>query len=91
MITVEVWDASGSEQWPVDLPDDMPVNRILIVLTERLGIPREGPDGQHISYKLHHRRSGKQLLDGKSLQAAGVCAGDVLRLQPEITAGGLCG
>jgi hypothetical protein len=40
-----------------------------------------------MSYKLHHRRSGTQLLDQATLAEAGVMGGDELRLQPEITAG----
>jgi hypothetical protein len=40
-----------------------------------------------MSYKLHHRKTGKQLLDDDTLQGAGVREGEELRLQPEITAG----
>jgi len=40
-----------------------------------------------MSYKFHHRSSGRQLLDTQTLGEAQVKAGDVLRLQPEITAG----
>jgi hypothetical protein len=42
-----------------------------------------------MSYKFHHKASGRQLLDSQSLQAAEVQDGDVLRLQPEITAGAI--
>ena len=40
-----------------------------------------------MSYKLHHRRLGAQLLDEKSLRDQDVQDGDALRIQPEITAG----
>ena len=40
-----------------------------------------------MSYKLHHRRTGSQLLDHQTLLQGNVVAGDELRLQPEITAG----
>jgi hypothetical protein len=40
-----------------------------------------------MSYKLHHRRTGQQLLDNQTLAQAGVAGDDELRLQPEITAG----
>jgi hypothetical protein len=40
-----------------------------------------------MSYRLHHRASGRQLLDSETLTAAEVQNGDILRLQPEITAG----
>ena len=87
MTSVEVWDATGSRKELAELPDDAPVERIIVVLVQRLGLPRRGPDGQFISYKFHHRASGKQLLDEQTLSHAGVRDGDVLRLQPEITAG----
>lgn len=87
MITVEIWDATGSRKEMVEVPDDAPVNRILVVLVEKMGLPRTSPDGQLMSYKFHHKASGKQLIDNQSLSQAGVQGGDVLRLQPEITAG----
>jgi uncharacterized ubiquitin-like protein YukD len=87
MVTVEVWDATGSRKQRVELPDDAPVNRILVVLIEKMKLPQQSPDGQLMSYKFHHRSSGRQLLDTQSLSDAQVQPGDVLRLQPEITAG----
>jgi uncharacterized ubiquitin-like protein YukD len=87
MVTVQVWDATGNKRQDVELPDDAPVNRILAVLLEKMKFPQYAPDGQPLSYKFHHRASGKQLLDEQSLTEVGVKPGDVLRLQPEITAG----
>ena len=71
------WDRAG----------DVPVERILFVLAEKLSLPRVAPDGQLMSYKFHHRRMGKQLRDDQSLEQQGVEEADVLRIQPEITAG----
>ena len=87
MVTVQVWDATGNKRQTVELPDDAPVNRILAVLLEKMSFPQYAPDGQLLSYKFHHRGSGKQLLDEQCLKDVGVQNGDVLRLQPEITAG----
>lgn len=87
LITVEIHDATGNKRQPVEMPDDAPLNRLLTVLLEKMRFPQYGPDGQLLSYKLHHRASGKQLLDGQTLAAAGVKPGDILRLMPEITAG----
>ncbi len=70
-----------------ELPDDEAVNRILALLIDRMNLPRYSPDGQLMSYKFHHKASGRQLLDDESLGAAGVHSGDILRIQPEITAG----
>jgi hypothetical protein len=86
-INVRISDISGSRINEVEAPDDVPVNRILVVLVERMNLPLNSPDGQLMSYKLHHRRSGQQLLDNQTLAQASVAAGDELRLQPEITAG----
>jgi uncharacterized ubiquitin-like protein YukD len=86
-ITIQVWDATGSKKQDVEVPADAPVNRLLVVLVEKLNLPRQSPDGQLMSYKFHHRASGRQLLDQQNLREAGVVDGDVLRLQPEITAG----
>ncbi len=87
MINVKVSDISGSRIHDVDAPDDVAINRILAVLVERMNLPINSPDGQLMSYKLHHRRTGSQLLDNQTLAEAQVTAGDELRLQPEITAG----
>ena len=86
---VRIADVSGSRVSEVEAPDDVNINRILILLVERMNLPLNSPDGQIMSYKLHHRRSGQQLLDNQTLAQAGVASGDELRLQPEITAGAL--
>jgi hypothetical protein len=90
-ITIEVWDATGNKRQLVEVPSDAPVNRLIAVLIDRMNLPRNSPDGQMMSYKFHHRSSGKQLLDNDTLQKAGVSSGDILRLQPEITAGAEAG
>lgn len=87
MVTLKVSDISGSRFNEVEAPDDVPINRILVVLIERMNLPLNSPDGQLMSYKLHHRRLGTQLLDSQTLLQACVSNGDELRIQPEITAG----
>jgi uncharacterized ubiquitin-like protein YukD len=87
-ITIEVWDATGNKKQLVELPSDAAVNRVIAVLVEKMNLPRHSPDGQLMSYKFQHRGSGRQLLDEETLASAGVADGDVVRLLPEITAGG---
>jgi uncharacterized ubiquitin-like protein YukD len=87
MVVVQVWDVTGTKRQDVQMPDDAPIKRLLVVLLEKMSFPQYAPDGQPLSYKLHHRASGKQLLDDQTLAEVGVKEGDVLRLQPEITAG----
>src|SRR5438270_6428413 len=86
-VTIEVWDATGNKKQWVELPADAPVNRVIAILVDKMNLPRQGPDGQLMSYKFHHKASGRQLLDTQTLLTAEVGDGDVLRLQPEITAG----
>lgn len=88
-INLEVWDATGNKRLNVQVPDDVAVERILMVLADKLHLPRHAPDGQLMSYKFHHRRLGVQLLDDRTLQQQQVQDADVVRIQPEITAGAL--
>jgi hypothetical protein len=86
-VRVRVVDVSGSRSREVEAPDDVPVERIVVLLVERMNLPLNSPDGQIISYKLHHRQTGRQLLDNETLAEVGISPGHELRLQPEITAG----
>src|SRR5499427_2555478 len=86
-ITVTVYDSTENKRVPVELPDDAPANRIIAVLVEKLQLPPNGPDGAPLSYKFHHKNSGRQIQDAQTLADAAVKDGDILRLQPEITAG----
>ena len=86
-INVTVFDSTENKRVPVELPDDAPANKLLNVLIDKLSLPKSGPDGAPLSYKFHHKNSGKQIQEQQTLAAAGVQDGDILRLQPEITAG----
>ena len=86
-VNVVVMDTTGNKEQKASLPDDAPVRRIIAKLVEMMSLPTTGPDGQPMSYKFHHKASGKQLSDEQTLGEAAVKDGDVLRLQPEITAG----
>jgi hypothetical protein len=87
IIRMRIWDVTGSRSQEVETPDDVPIERLLVLLVERMNLPLNSPDGQIMSYKLHHKRTGQQLLDKQTLAEAAVRYGDDLRLQPEITAG----
>lgn len=82
-----VVDATGSKTEEASVPDDVASGRIVLKLVELMALPRVGPDGQPLSYKFHHKRSGRQVNDNESLSDADVQDGDVVRLVPEITAG----
>ncbi len=87
MVNVEIWDSTGNKRQSAELPDDAPVEWIMTVLVDRMSLPRNSPDGAPMSYKFHHKASGRQLSEGETLASVGVRDGEVLRLVPEITAG----
>ena len=88
-VNVLIIDATGNQEQEASLPDDAPLNRVLGKLVQMMNLPEVGPDGLPMSYKFHHKASGKQLSGEQTLADAGVKDNDVLRLQPEITAGKL--
>jgi hypothetical protein len=63
-INLEVWDATGNKRLKVTVPNDVAVERILMVLADKL-----------------------QLLDDQTLSQQQVVEDDIVRIQPEITAG----
>lgn len=86
-ISVVIVDATGNKEQRAGLPDDIKVGIIMVKLVEKIKLPSTGPDGNPISYKFIHKVTGRQLLETQTLSEAQVKEGDVLRLQPEITAG----
>lgn len=86
-VNVTIVDTTGNKEQKVGLPDDIKIGVIMVKLIEKIKLPSIGPDGNPISYKFIHKVSGRQLLDTQTLSDANIKNGDVLRLQPEITAG----
>ncbi len=89
-LSVIIVDATGNKEQKVGLPDDIKCGIIMVKLIEKIKLPSVGPDGNPISYKFIHKVTGRQLLETQTLSEAGIKDGDVLRLQPEITAGAFC-
>jgi len=86
-VNVVIIDITGNKEQQASLPDDAPVRRVIAKLIQMMNLPATGPDGLPISYKFVHKASGRQLSDDQTLSEAQVRDGDLLRLQPEITAG----
>lgn len=86
-IDVVISDATGSKEQDATVPSDVPVIRLIAKLVELMNLPINGPDGQPLAYKFHHKASGRQLRDDETLAEAGARPGDTLRLLAEITAG----
>lgn len=89
-LNVIIVDATGNKEQKVGLPDNIKCGIIMVKLVEKIKLPSVGPDGNPISYKFIHKVTGRQLLETQTLAEAGIKDGDVLRLQPEITAGAFC-
>lgn len=84
---ITVVDAAGNKSEEATVPDSVASGRIVSKLIELLELPTFGPDGRPLSYKFHHKRTGRQVVDHQTLPEAGVKNGDILRLVAEITAG----
>ena len=80
-------DATGNKSVDVSVPDNVATGRIVGKLVDVLGLPSVGPDNFPLSYKAHHKQSGRQIDDNETLAQAGVGNNDVLRLVAAITAG----
>lgn len=84
---ITVVDATGNKTEEAAVPPTVASGRIMAKLVELMELPAVGPDGQPLSYRFHHKQSGRQIGDHETLEEAGVNEGDVLRLVAEITAG----
>lgn len=78
---------TGGKQHKATIPVDVPVNRLLPLLIQKLGLLSHNDTGRRISYRLLHRESGSQLRDSDTLQAAGVSDGHNLKILAEVIAG----
>lgn len=85
-IKVIIYDPTGSKKTPVELPDDVPMRRLIPALVTKMGLPTN-QGANPITYRLDHRTSGKRLSDEESLSQAGIGEDDILSLFPEVTAG----
>lgn len=87
-LKVIIQDHTGSKKTPVELPDDVPMRRLVPALVTKMSLPTT-QGGQPLTYAMDHKRTGKRLHDPDTLQAAGVQMDDVLQLMPTVTAGSL--
>jgi len=67
-INVIIIDATGNKEQEAVLPDDAPIKRIMEALLPKMKMPLNGPDGDPLSYKFHHKASGKQLSENQTLK-----------------------
>jgi uncharacterized ubiquitin-like protein YukD len=86
-VEVEIVDHTASKRKKAELPDSVPVGRIISVLITKMNLPTTDPSGQPVTYHLDHKQSGKRLMEDQTLKNSGVQNGDVLRIFPRIEAG----
>jgi len=60
-ITIEVWDATGNKKQTVEVPWQAETRRVIAVLVDKMNLPRHSPDGQLMSYKFHHKATGRRV------------------------------
>ncbi len=85
-VKVIIYDPTGSKKTPVELPNDVPMRRLIPALVTKMGLPTN-QGANPITYRLDHRSSGKRISDDESLSDANVKEDDILSLFPEVTAG----
>lgn len=86
-VNVTIVDATGNRNVKAALPDNVIIGKVISSLVPKMRLPMVGPDGAPMSYKFIHKVTGRQLSETQTLGEAGIIDNDVLRLQPEITAG----
>lgn len=86
-VRVALVDHLRSTKTQVEVPDNVPMNRLIPALVSRLGLPTD-QDGQPVTYRLDNRDTGERIGDEQTLAEAGVRDGTILALFPEIIAGG---
>jgi hypothetical protein len=79
-LRVTIIDGVRSRRLKVDLPDDAAMEKLLPVLTKKLGLPITDPGGQPVAYQWTHETTGWALGGDQTLASFGVREGDVLRL-----------
>jgi hypothetical protein len=82
-----VVDQTGSKSEDVTVSETIAAGRLVGRVVQLMNLPSVGHDGQPLSYKFHHKRSGRQIADDETLVEAGVADNDVLRVVADITAG----
>ena len=86
-VRVTLVDHLRGTKTQVEVPNDVPMNRLVPALVGRLGLPTD-QDGQPVTYRLDNRDTGQRVGDDQTLADAAVQDGAVLALFPEVTAGG---
>lgn len=85
-VKVIIYDATGSKKTPVELPNDVPMRRLIPALVSKMNLPTS-QGGNPIVYRLDHRDSGRRLSDDDTLADANIKTDDIVSMFPEVKAG----
>lgn len=86
-VRIALMDHLRGTKTQVEVPDNVPMNRLIPALVAKLGLPTE-QGGQPVTYRLDNRDTGERIADQHTLAEGRVQNGSVLALFPEVTAGG---
>ena len=87
-INLTASDLTGNRSEPITCDANSPVADVIDRALTELNLPRYDASGAELIYSARLDRTSAQLYPSQSLSDAEVEADDVLRLEPEISAGG---
>ena len=76
--------ADQTRKAEIQLPSDLRIEQLIQQAQKQWNLP------DNVSYALRLERTGKQLDPTSTLEAMGVCDGDILELYPILEAGTIC-
>jgi len=88
-VRVVILDPSAGKKTAVEVPNNVPAQRLTQELVKRMGLPAVDQAGRPISYRIGHNRNGEdtQLNPDQTFADAGIQNDDVLRLYASMQAG----
>ena len=88
-IRVSVLDPSQSKKTQVEVPDNVPTQRLVRALVAKMGLPLNDERNQPINYRLGYSQGGndREINPEETLGEAGVQSNDALRLHADMRAG----
>ncbi|CAG0946436.1 hypothetical protein ANRL1_03009 [Anaerolineae bacterium] len=70
-----------------EVPDDVPVRKLLPELISVLELPTTGPDGRPMGYRVDSKALGRELRESETLKDAKIPQNDRLMITADVTAG----
>jgi hypothetical protein len=90
LLRISILDPSKTTKTEVEVPDDIPSQRLVKALVGRMGFPPNDQRGQPIAYRLGYSRNGvdTEILPDQTLADVGTRNDEQLRLYADMQAGG---